>query len=153
FGWVHKGLRAAGRKWQLAPRELLEQLRAWRPPEPAALRLIPARQLRHMNSQFPSQAPPLRAADGPALLMHPEDAAAAGVWDGGSVVLQSAHGELVAVARVDARIERGAVCVPHGYAGWNVNRLMSTADVDVLSGMATLSGTPVAVRARPRSSG
>jgi hypothetical protein len=47
---------------------------------------------------------------------------------------RSALGELTGVAHVDASVRRGAVSVPHGYAGANVNVLTSKDDIDLVTG-------------------
>lgn len=148
FGWVHEALRGVGRKWRLAPPELVDQLGATPDEQLSALRLVPARQLRHMNSQFPAQQARPHEADGPELVVHPDDAAAAGVLTGGQVLVESPHGRLLASVRVDDRIRPGSVSIPHGYGGHNVNQLTSTtAGVDELSGMAMLAGIPVTITA------
>ena len=48
--------------------------------------------------------------------------------------MRSEHGELTGVAKMDATVRRGAVSVPHGHAGANVNLLTSKDDVDVVDG-------------------
>ena len=55
-------------------------------------------------------------------------------------------GELVGVARVDPSIRRGAVSVPHGHEGANVNWLTDADDIDRTTGMAHDSGIPVTLR-------
>ena len=62
------------------------------------------------------------------------------------MVVTSARGELVGVARVDASIRRGAVSVPHGHQGANVNRLTDKDDIDRTNGVAHYSGIPVTLR-------
>jgi len=64
----------------------------------------------------------------------------------GAVVVESARGELVGVARVDTAIRRGAVSVPHGHQGANVNRLSDSHDIDRTTGMAHDSGVAVTLR-------
>ena len=78
-------------------------------------------------------------------MLHPDDAAAARVVDGEPVVVRSAHGELTGVAKVDAAIRAGAVSVPHGHQGANVNQLTSKDALDPITGMALYSGIPVTV--------
>ena len=51
------------------------------------------------------------------------------------------------LARVDASMRRGAVSVPHGHQGANVNRLTDSLDIDRTTGMAHYSGVPVTLRA------
>ena len=76
-------------------------------------------------------------------LLHPDDAAAAGVVDGRPVIVRSEHGELTGIAKVDPSIRRGAVSVPHGHAEANVNLLTSKDDIDLVTGMTRYSGVPV----------
>ncbi len=59
------------------------------------------------------------------------------------LLVRSEHGELTGIAKVDASIRRGAVSVPHGHAGANVNLLTSKDDIDPLTGMTRYSGIPV----------
>ncbi len=60
------------------------------------------------------------------------------------MIVRSEHGELTGVAKVDASVRRGAVSVPHGHAGANVNRLTSKDDIDLVTGMTRYSGWPSA---------
>ena len=79
--------------------------------------LVPRPQLRRLNAQLEFLG---EAAE---IVVHPDDAAAAGVSDDQRLIVRSAHHELTGVARVDASVRRGAVSVPHGHAGANVNLL------------------------------
>ena len=83
------------------------------------------------------------------MIVHPDDAAAAGVVDGQQVVVRSAQGELVGVAKVDASVRAGAVSVPHGHQGANVNLLTCDDDIDLTTGMAHYSGFPVTLEPVP----
>ena len=134
--WVEDHLRRLG-GWRLAPPALVAQLAALRPPAP--LCLVPRRQKRHVNSQLTF------LGDAPEVLLHPDDAAAAGVADGQPVIVRSASGELTGTAHVDPAIRRGAVSVPHGYEEANVNLLTSHRAADPVTGMARYSGIPVSV--------
>ena len=99
------------------------------------------RQVRHLNSQMAGEAPPSDDAD---LLIHPDDAAAAGVEDGRPVRVVGVSGSVVATARVVDAIAAGSVSLPHGYGDPNVGRLTtSRADLDPLTGMPVQSGLPV----------
>ena len=53
--------------------------------------------------------------------------------------------ELRALARIDPSMRVGAVSVPHGHQGANVNLLTSKDDIDLITGMARYSGIPVSV--------
>jgi anaerobic selenocysteine-containing dehydrogenase len=79
------------------------------------------------------------------VIVHPDDAADAGVADAQPVVVRSRRGELTGVAHVDPSIRRGAVSVPHGHQGANVNRLTNDREIDVVTGMARYSGVPVSL--------
>ncbi len=61
------------------------------------------------------------------------------------LIARSALGKLTGVARVDASVRRGAVSVPHGHAGANVNVLTSKDDIDLVTGMTRYSGVPVSL--------
>jgi anaerobic selenocysteine-containing dehydrogenase len=145
FGWVHRALRRSGGKWRLAPGELVAQLRE-REPVPGALRLVSTREKGHVNSQFMTTGATRRPVSRPGVSINPDDATAAGIADGSTVLVESDHGELVTTARLDERLARGVVSIPHGYADDNVARLFSEGEVDPVSGMATLTAIAVAVR-------
>jgi anaerobic selenocysteine-containing dehydrogenase len=134
--WVERHIDRLG-GWRLAPHLVVEQLATLR--EPAPLVLVPRRQMRRLNSQ-------LEFLDEVAeIIVHPDDAAAAGVADEQSLIVRSEHGELTGVAKVDASIRRGAVSVPHGHEGANVNLLTSKDDIDLATGMTRYSGVPVSL--------
>ena len=104
----------------------------------APLVLIPRRLWRRVNS-YGRDLPSVLERDPANILIHPADAAAAGVVDGGRVSVESAFGRLSGVAKVDDSIRRGAVAIPHGLAEPNVSMLLSaTEDVDRLDGHADL---------------
>jgi len=134
--WVDAHVERLG-GWRLAPRLLVDQLAALETPE--SLVLVPRRQPRHLNSQFD------QLGEVAEVVVHPDDATAAGVTSGETVVVRSDRGELVGVARVDRSIRRGAVSVPHGHQRANVNRLTDKDDIDPVTGMAHYSGVPVSL--------
>ncbi|MDT5077799.1 MAG: hypothetical protein QOJ80_2436 [Mycobacterium sp.] len=134
--WVERHIERLG-GWRLAPRLLVDQLAALRAPAP--LVLTPRRQMRRLNAQFDFLGVP---AD---VLINPHDGAAAGVVDGASVTVRSAHGELTGVAKLDPGIRRGAVSVPHGHVEANVNALTNKNDIDLVTGMVRYSGVPVSL--------
>ena len=51
--------------------------------------------------------------------------------------------------RVDPSIRSGAVSVPHGHQGANVNLLTSKDTIDPVTGMARYSGIPVSIHRAP----
>jgi anaerobic selenocysteine-containing dehydrogenase len=132
--WVDRHVERLG-GWRLAPQLLVDQLAALEPAD--ALVLVPRRQVRHLNSQFGYLGEPAE------VMVHPDDAATAGVVDGGGVIVRSAHGELTGIAKVDRSVRAGAVSVPHGHQGANVNQLTSKDAIDPITGMARYSGVPV----------
>ncbi|MEW6470745.1 MAG: molybdopterin dinucleotide binding domain-containing protein [Actinomycetota bacterium] len=145
FGWVARNLLPEGR-WRLAPPPLVEALAALATDDRSpALALIPRRQLRHMNAQLRDGAAGAVRADAPEVLLHPDDATAAGVGDGEKVRVASDHGALVGCARLAGEVRRGTVSVPHGFDEPNVAHLTDTVAVDPLTGMVRQSGVPVTV--------
>jgi anaerobic selenocysteine-containing dehydrogenase len=141
--WVEAHLDRLG-GWRLAPQALIDQLGALTAPEP--LVLVPRRQKRHLNSQLTF------LGDQAEVLLHPDDAAAAGVGDGQPITVRNGLGSVTGIACLTTDIRPGAVSVPHGYAAANVNRLTDHADVDPLTGMTRYSGLPVSIAAENRSS-
>ncbi len=140
-----------GGRWHLAPPDLVAELDAIE--ELPELLLIPRRQARHMNWSLTDLVGPSGKRDDPDLLIHPEDAARAGVDHGASVVAATAHGELVVRANVTEDIARGAVSIPHGHREVELNVLTSThVDVDAISGMPLQGGVPISVRPAATSS-
>jgi anaerobic selenocysteine-containing dehydrogenase len=135
--WVDRHIGRLG-GWRLAPPLLVDQLQALE--EPAALVLLPRRQARHLNSQFDC------LGELAEVVLHPDDARRAGVVAGEQVVVRSAHGEVVGVARVDPALRAGAVSIPHGHQLANVNRLTGKDEIDLVTGMARYSGVPVTVQ-------
>ena len=138
--WVENFLDRSG-GWRLAPTQLVEQLATLT--DPPSLSLVPRRQKLHVNSQLTF------LGDRPEVLLHPDDAAAATVVDGEKLIVRSAAGEIVAYAKIDPGMRRGAVSVPHGYESANVNVLTSHLDTDPLTGMAHYSGVAVEIEKAP----
>jgi anaerobic selenocysteine-containing dehydrogenase len=139
--WVEQHVERLG-GWRLAPQLLVDQLAALRE-EPAPLVLVPRRQMRHLNSQLDF------LGEVAEVIVHPDDAAGAGVVDGQRVVVRSAQGELFGVAKVDPSMRAGAVSVPHGHQRANVNALTSEHDIDEPTGMTHYSGVPVSLHPAP----
>jgi anaerobic selenocysteine-containing dehydrogenase len=113
-------------------------------PEP--LVLVPRRQKRHLNSQL------IFFGDRVEVLVHPDDAAAAGIGDGQPITVRNGLGSVTGIACLTTDIRPGTVSVPHGYPAANVNRLTDHADVDPLTGMTRYSGLPVSISAENCSS-
>jgi anaerobic selenocysteine-containing dehydrogenase len=148
FGWVSDSVLPAGR-WRLAPAALVAQLgevEAARRAQTDGAVLVPRRQMRTMNSQLRDVAAPGGERPAPTVLLHPADAAAIGVADGGRVVVRSAHGETTGRLVASDEVVRGAVSIPHGWSDLDVCRLTSADDdIDPLTGMVLQSGVPVEV--------
>ena len=87
----------------------------------------------------------INRAERPLVLVHPDDAAACGVADGGEVLVRSAHGETNGVVRLDDGIRQGVVSMPHGFADTRVGALLSGEGADPFTGMVLQSGVPVAL--------
>jgi anaerobic selenocysteine-containing dehydrogenase len=132
--WVERHLDRLG-GWRLAPQFLVDQLAALRPP--ASLVFVPRRQARRLNSQLAYLGEPAE------VLVHPDDAAAAGVADGLPLVVRSDRAELVGVVKIEPSIRPGVVSIPHGHERANVNLLTNKDHIDVVTGMVQYSGIPV----------
>lgn len=131
------------------------------------LRLIGLRELRSHNSWMHNAPLLMRGGRVHALRVHPDDAEAHGLVDGGRARLESDAGAVDVPVAVTDEMTPGAVALPHGWGhrgGWelanrsggvNVNLLASSApeDLEPLAGMAFLNGIPVRVSpvSRPSS--
>ena len=125
------------------------------------LRLIGLRELRSHNSWMHNAPLLMRGGRKHAARIHPDDAEAIGLEDGGRCRISSAHGEIEIEALVTDEVKAGTVAVPHGWGhegewrvaaaagGANVNLLSSSdpADLERLAGMAHLNGIPIRVEA------
>ncbi len=124
------------------------------------LRLIGLRELRSHNSWMHNAPLLMRGERVHALRVHPDDAAAHGLEDGGTARLESKSGGGGGARggdrRDDARARwpcrtagatRGGWQLANANAGVNVNLLASAApeDLEPLAGMAHLNGIPVRV--------
>src|SRR4051794_9088410 len=121
------------------------------------LRLIGLRELRSHNSWMHNSPLLMRGGRTHALRVHPDDAAAHGLEDGGEVRVESKSGAVTVAAKVTDEMTPGTVALPHGWghrggwrlansnAGSNFNLLTSgdPADLERLAGMAFLNGIPV----------
>lgn len=144
FGWSKELLR--GGRWDLAPVPLVSQLRDHRPT--VGLMLVSQRQLRHLNSQLADSGTADGRRDAPSIEIHPEDAATYGLGDGDEASVISESGSLHGRIRLDPGLLRGTISVPHGFSVPNINALTSDrSQVDPLTGMVTLSGLMVQLRA------
>ena len=108
--------------------------------EPPPLVLVPRRVPHRMNSVM------FGGPVGAEILLHPADAAAAGVVNGGRVEVRSATGTTFGVAWVTDSVASGTVSVPHGLAEPDVGLLTSDAATDELTGMVHQAGIAVEIR-------
>jgi anaerobic selenocysteine-containing dehydrogenase len=166
-GVLRDKLRTPGKLVRLWPPEIAAELRrlgsANGDDRDFPLLLIGMRELRSHNSWMHNAPLLMRGGRVQALRMHPDDAAAAGLEDGGRVRVVSKSGAVEVPVKVTDEMTPGTVALPHGWghrggwrlanenAGANVNLLSSSDpdDLERLAGMAHLNGIPVRVEAVP----
>lgn len=134
--WLQRHVERLG-GWRMAPQVLVDQLHGLR--HTTGPVLVPRRQMRRLNAQL------AYLGEEPEVLLHPDDAAAAGIADDQKVVVRTEYGELTGIAKSDPSVRSGVVSVPHGHAGVNVNVLTSKDDLDPATGMTRYSGMPVSL--------
>ncbi|OWQ47690.1 molybdopterin-binding oxidoreductase [Roseateles noduli] len=161
-------LRTASGRIELAPAALLADLvhadAALRHPTGDELLLIGRRETRSNNSWMHNLPVLAKGRDRCTLLVHPEDAARAGLADGQSARLSNARGSLIAPIALSADMRPGVVSLPHGWGhdlagsrlavaarhpGVNMNLLLDDEARDPVSGTSVLSGIPVRLSADP----
>ncbi|MCB9780707.1 MAG: molybdopterin-dependent oxidoreductase [Alphaproteobacteria bacterium] len=129
---------------------------------PAGLLLIGRRHLRSNNSWMHNSPSLMKGKPRCTLLVHPDDAAARGLVDGGTARVRSSVGQVQAPVQVSDAVMPGVVSLPHGFGhhrdgvGWSVaaahagvsiNDLIPGDRLDEVGGTAVLSGVPVEVEA------
>ena len=148
----------------LAPPEYLADLdrleHAHASPPTGGLVLIGRRDLRSNNSWMHNSERLVKGKDRCTLLVHPDDAGALDLADGGAARVTSEAGSVEVVVEVSDEVRRGVVSLPHGWghdrpgtrqsvarehAGTNTNLLAPGHFVDVPSGNAAVNGIPVEV--------
>lgn len=147
----------------LAPEPMLadvERLRRSMDEHGSALVLIGRRHLRSNNSWLHNSERLMKGPNRCTLWVHPEDAARAGVQNGGLVRLESGVGALQVVVEITDDIMQGVVSLPHGFGhqregvqlrvaraheGVSANDLTDEAELDTLTGTAVLNGVPVSI--------
>lgn len=122
--------------------------------------LVSRRHIRSKNTWMHNVKVLVKGKDRCTLLVHPADAAAIGVVDGGRARVTSEAGTVEVPVEVSDEMMRGVVCLPHGWghdkpgtrlsvarehAGVNNNLLAPGTFVDELSGNAAVNGIPVEV--------
>jgi anaerobic selenocysteine-containing dehydrogenase len=138
-GWVYEHMPWG--RFRLAPDQLVEQLAGFQPPP--ALQITPMRQHRRINGTV------CRPGDEAEAVIHPTDAASAGIANGDRIEVTSDAGSIVVTAKVTDTVALGTVSIPHGWGDANVNTLVSATDLDPLTGMPVLSGTAVRLALAP----
>ncbi len=161
-----EALQTPSGRLELAPPSFIEDVarldRALNEHAEAPLTLVGRRHLRSNNSWMHNVPSLMTGRPRCTALVHPDDAQRFGVQDGQLARLSSATGEITVTIEVDPRMRPGVVSVPHGWghddehtrlgvarqsAGANVNLLVSTRQIDPLSGNAVLTGVPVSLSA------
>lgn len=150
---------------ELAPPALIDDLdrleRELERPVDEGLLLVGRRHLRTNNSWMHNLPSLGKGSELCTLQIHPDDAAACGLTDGGDAVVTSRAGTITVPVELTEDIVRGVVSVPHGWGhdldgvrlsvaraqrGANSNVLTDEQEVDPLSGTAVLNGISVEVR-------
>jgi anaerobic selenocysteine-containing dehydrogenase len=114
-------------------------------PEVGSYLLVGRRQLRSNNSWMKDIENLQGGSNLPTAQMHPLDAEDLGRSDGEMIRVTTASGSLDIALAISDTVSRGCICIPHGWADFNVNVLVSGDHVDPLGGTAVLSGLPVTV--------
>lgn len=162
-----KRLATADATVHLAPRQYVADLARlaarYATPPAAGLVLIGRRHLRSNNTWLHNSQ---RLTKGPArctLMIHPDDATARGLTDGGVAKVSTQRGAIELPVEVSDTMMRGVVSVPHGWGhtrggiqlrvatqtpGESVNDILDPAVIDELSGTSALTGQPVEVAAK-----
>ena len=160
-----KRLGHTDKRVHLAPAEYLADLARLEkkhasPPASSGLVMIGRRHLRSNNSWMHNSE---RLVKGPArctVMIHPTDAAARGLTDGGRAKVATKIGAIELPVEVTDEVMPGVVSVPHGWghnragtrlrvaesvAGASVNDIVDPSLIDELSGTSVLTGLPVTV--------
>lgn len=134
-----------------------------RPMESGTLRLIGRRALRSNNSWMHNVPALVSGKDRCALLVHPDDAARAGVADGETAILESRIHTGEVPVKISDEMRPGVVSLPHGWghaesapwqrvagahAGVSANDWTDDQEVELIVGQSILNGMPVRLRAR-----
>ncbi len=175
YGHLKAALAKRGRTIEACPREFKEELERLLHDESAnrgdpqfPYQLISRRRLQMMNSWLTeTSGAKISGEVGDQVEMNAEDAANCNLTDGDRVSVRSAAGELEATVVVSEKIRSGVVIMEHGWGarlfdpisgeefqearGVARNLLVSRDDLDPLTGVPRLNGTPVDIRAKAYS--
>ena len=158
-----KRLATPDKKIQLAPALYINDLprldAAFAQPR-SGLVMIGRRHLRSNNSWMHNSERLVKGPPRCTLLIHPDDAVARGIVDGGNARVATATGAIEVPVEVTDTIMRGVVSVPHGWGhnrrgaqlrvaattpGASVNDVIDPARIDTLTGTSALTGQPVEI--------
>ncbi|MGH8775460.1 MAG: molybdopterin oxidoreductase family protein [Jiangellaceae bacterium] len=166
-------LHTKGKHIDLAPHEYLDDLPRLRSRlgewacASDGLLLIGRRHLRSNNSWMHNSPRLVKGEERCTLLIHPDDATARHLADGGWARVSSRAGAVEVPVQVTDDVMPGVVSLPHGWghgrvgvrlrvaaehAGASMNDVTDEQFVDTLTGTAALSGLPVDVEAVPAPS-
>jgi anaerobic selenocysteine-containing dehydrogenase len=133
------------------------------PPAEDRLLLIGRRDLRSNNSWMHNVPALVSGKSRCVLLVHPDDAARAGITDGETAILESRVYRGEVPVHVSDEMCPGVVSLPHGWghaasapwqsvaganAGISINDWTDDQDVESVVGQSILNGIPVQLRAR-----
>lgn len=128
--------------------------------QPDVLRLIGRRHVRQNNSWLHNSKRLLKGPDRCTLMIHPDDAMARGLTDGGMATVTSRVNSVDIPVEVSDDVMPGVVSIPHGFGhgrkgvglsvarekpGVSINDLTDTERFDPLSGNAVLNAVAVTV--------
>jgi anaerobic selenocysteine-containing dehydrogenase len=156
-------LRTPSGRVELAPDPLVADLARVRDGlgDDHELVIVGRRQTRSMNSWMHNVPALMRGRDRCTLMLHPDDAVARGLVDGGRCEISSDSGKIEATVEVSDAIRRGVVSLPHGWghdgpglrlsvaekhSGANLNAITGPGGIDVPSGTAAFNGVQVQIR-------
>jgi anaerobic selenocysteine-containing dehydrogenase len=172
-GIAHRVLHAGGRMRLDAPvlvraiDELAASL-AETPPGDGTLLLIGRRELRSNNSWMHNVPSLVSGHARCVLLVHPEDAARAGIRDGETALLENHVHQGEVPVRTSDEMRPGVVSLPHGWghaasarwqrtagahAGVSFNDWTDDAQVESVVGQSILNGVRVRLKAKPKTPG
>jgi anaerobic selenocysteine-containing dehydrogenase len=157
-------LRTPSGRVELAPDPLIADLDRVRDGlgDDAELVIVGRRQTRSMNSMLHNVPALMRGRERCTMLIHPDDATAHGLVDGGRCEISSDGGTIEATVEVTDSIRPGVVSLPHGWGhdgpglqlsvasqhpGSNLNALTGPGGIDPLSGTAAFNGVKIEIRA------
>ncbi|SIN92688.1 Anaerobic selenocysteine-containing dehydrogenase [Parasphingorhabdus marina DSM 22363] len=128
--------------------------------QPDSLCLIGRRHVRSNNSWLHNSKRLLKGPERCTLMIHPDDAAARGLEDGGMATVTGRVNSVEIVVEITDDVMPGVVSIPHGFGhgrkgvglsvarekpGVSLNDLTDPESFDPLSGNAVLNATPVTV--------